>query len=483
MSDDFMINFTRKVNKITVSILFLLVIAGAIAPSSTDKTIINIFIFLAFSIVAVVLAVLLYLKKCNRIIGYAVSFSILITILITCKNAPSLAMNAIAICISALYLNKRLLLITSAFADIGIIILLLLNRITTDPNYLSGSLIIVNVIVIALFFITKWGMDMVTRASEKENKANQLFEELQKTMDTIQVNTSVLNSDISDCNTNLQLVQEASDGITVTVQEITKGVMGQTENIGEINNMMNEAENKISEVLNYSKKLADVSILASGVVIEGSEKIIRMDKQMHIITTSMTESLTTVEELQNNMNEVNGFLSGITQIAGQTNLLALNAAIEAARAGETGKGFAVVANEVRKLAEQSANTVKQIDQVMSNIRINTQNVVNKVKDGNTATKEGEVLVSEVNESFDKIQLSFKDIDSNIANELKMIENTSFIFSKIQVESESIASISEEQSAATEEMLATMEEQSASINLIYSSMQEIKNSSEKLQSIS
>jgi len=120
---------------------------------------------------------------------------------------------------------------------------------------------------------------------------------------------------------------------------------------------------------------------------------------------------------------------------------------------------------------------------MSKIRVNTQNVVNKVKDGNTATKEGAVLVSEVNESFNKIQLSFNDIDSNIVNELKMIENTSSIFSKIQVESESIASISEEQSAATEEMLATMEEQSASINLIYSSMQEIKKSSEKLQSIS
>ena len=172
--------------------------------------------------------------------------------------------------------------------------------------------------------------------------------------------------------------------------------------------------------------------------------------------------------LQSNMDEVITFLSGITEIAKQTNLLALNAAIEAARAGETGKGFAVVAAEVRKLAEQTSSTVKQIDQVMTKIKAKTLKVVDKVKDGNIATNEGAVLITDVTEAFKKIQLSFKDIDSNIANEIKMIENASSIFAKIHQETENIASIAEEHSSATEEMLATMEQQSESINL-YSSM--------------
>ena len=119
---------------------------------------------------------------------------------------------------------------------------------------------------------------------------------------------------------------------------------------------------------------------------------------------------------------------------------------------------------------------------MTKIKVKTQKVVDKVKDGTVATNEGAILITDVTEGFKKIQSSFKDIDTNIADELKMIENTSSIFSKIHVETESIASISEEQSAATEEMLATMDEQSASINLIYSSMQEIKKASENLQSI-
>ncbi|MHB8063990.1 MAG: hypothetical protein ACYDG2_15395, partial [Ruminiclostridium sp.] len=84
-----------------------------------------------------------------------------------------------------------------------------------------------------------------------------------------------------------------------------------------------------------------------------------------------------------------------------------------------------------------------------------------------------VIINQVNEGFKRIQLSFKDIDSNISNEFKMIEKTSDLFTKIQVESENIASISEQQSASTEEMLATMEEQNISIDVIYSSMQKIK----------
>lgn len=210
--------------------------------------------------------------------------------------------------------------------------------------------------------------------------------------------------------------------------------------------------------------------------------ISQMDKQMEIINSSVTESLSNVVELQCKMDEVNTFLSGITQIADQTNLLALNAAIEAARAGDSGKGFAVVADEVRKLAEQSAVIVLQINMVMSEMKAKTQNVVSQVQNGNVATNEGQIIVSDVNGSFNKIRSSFKDIDDNISNELLMIENISSIFTNISSEVESIAGISEQQSAATEEMLAAMEEQVSNITTIYSSMQEIKKSSESLQAI-
>jgi len=481
MNNNLMISHTRKINKAVLIFLFILTLSAFIGAITNRFAFSSLFSLISIFLVFILLSACIYYKKFEDFISYPTCLLLVIILCSQVHDALGIVTVLIPVCISVLYINKKLLLITSVFFNISIIDALYLHKISGVSSSIN-MLITIDIIIFILFLVSKFGKELLEQASEEGIKATQILGELEKTMKLIGVNTSALNNDIAYCNSNLESVQEASEGITITVQEVTKGVVGQAESTSEINNMMSDAQDKISEVLKYSKKLAEVSSVTSNVVIEGSEKISNMDKQMNLINISVTDSLSTVEELQSNMDEVITFLSGITEIAEQTNLLALNAAIEAARAGETGRGFAVVADEVRKLAEQTSNTVKQIDQVMTKIKVKTQKVVDKVKDGSVATNEGSILITDVTEGFNKIQSSFKDIDRNIADELKMIENTSSIFSKIHVEAESIASISEEQSAATEEMLATMEEQSASINLIYSSMQEIKKASENLQAI-
>jgi len=392
-----------------------------------------------------------------------------------------LPMTLLGLTYSTLFYQKWPMVVYGLIMSGAAIYLQITAQIYTNAVLVVG-LVCVGFSMVVLFLLTMWGQKSIEEAINREQEATDLLVELEKTMKQIEMNTNALDSEITESNANIKSVKEASNEITLTVQEVTKGVIGQAESTSHINEMMLDIEKKIKEVLNYSTQLVDISKEANSVVGVGSNKIVQMDQQMNIISDSVTNSLSTVEDLQRNMDQVDHALMGITQIADQTNLLALNAAIEAARAGESGKGFAVVADEVRKLAEQSANTVQQINTIMVEIRLRIKDVVTKVGVGHTATSEGEIIVTEVDESFSKIQMSFNNIDAFISDELSLIEKTFKLFSEIQFETQNIASVSEEQSAATEEMLATMENLSENINTIYDSMQDVKKSSENLQAV-
>lgn len=301
-------------------------------------------------------------------------------------------------------------------------------------------------------------------------------------MNIVEKNTVMLNKDIASSSNNLGVVHEISNSIAITIQEIIKGTMHQTESVTKISELLNGLAKKITEVSAFFKQLAGISENTNNVVSEGYRNMNQMDEQMEVINEVSSKTFLTIQNLSKNMDEINSSLAGITQIAQQTNLLALNASIESARAGEAGKGFAVVAEEVRKLAEQSQNTVKEIDGIMSQIKNQTQNVLHEAQKGNTATNDGKVIVSQAGESFRQIQASFKNIDKYLVEGLDRIENAVTLFSNIRVEAESIASVSEQHNAATEEVMATVEENNSNIDILYQSMENIKNSSNELQSI-
>ncbi len=483
MQENSLMNHVRKINKIINWLFFGLGFIMAIVSISTRTFEPASIIPCSITIVSAFLAFLLRRKNKETAASYILVTSALLQVLplLSMDGGNAFVSAMIPISITALYLNKRLFII---FGSIINAILITIQLVTSGSNILSFLFVDICLlfITVILFLLTKEGGKLIQDASGKEVQAKKLFDEMQKTMDIIKTNTSTLNNDISKANDNLGMVHEISSSITLATQEITTGIVGQNKSVTQINQMMKEAEKKISELTEFSNQLENVSANASHVVIEGSEKINTMDKQMDIINQAVTKSLETVQELNKNMGEINKFLSGITQIAEQTNLLALNAAIEAARAGESGKGFAVVAEEVRKLAEQSADTVRQIYQIISQIEGKSKNVFDEVSKGQIATQDGEKVVKNVNQNFEMIQVSFKDIDRYIDEEIGRIGNIADLFSNINEEIESIASISEEQASSTEELLATLEEQSANIENMYNLTKGIKSSSDNLQGI-
>lgn len=471
-------NYLRKVNKVLASLItsFIFIVFYYIYAFKNPYLII---IAVAYLLVAAFAFYSVYKQKNDLLVGYVITFTLCTIALLLFYVYDSHVMVFIPVTVSALYLNRKLYIINAVVFNIGMFLNIFLIK---DNSFDFATLLFSDLSITILYFNSKWGNGIIQGLAQESERSKNSLTEMENMLDSIKLNTTALNKDITNCNSHLQSVKETSNGMKITVSEVTKGVVSQTESITNISEMMTDATKKVKETQNLSKLLGETSSKSNQVVLDSSEKIGLMSKQMQIINNAVTESVNTVRELQQNMGEINNFLSGISQIAEQTNLLALNAAIESARAGESGKGFAVVADEVRKLAEQSTKTVDQINQIISHINDKTSNVLDKVQNGDIAVKEGEVIVKEVTESFLNIQSSFKEIDGYIASELEMIDSTTSIFATISQEADSVASISEEHSAATEQMLAAMDEQNDSIESTYGFMQEISHTSMNLQGI-
>ena len=165
--------------------------------------------------------------------------------------------------------------------------------------------------------------------------------------------------------------------------------------------------------------------------------------------TAVGEAVNGMQAIHENSKQIGNILTVITEIANQTNLLSLNAAIEAAKAGEHGKGFAVVAEEVRKLAERSAQATKEIATL---IRTTSKSI----DDGRTMVDTAGAVLESIHES---IAASGERIKAIGRQSQRQNQDSAAVVSVMG----DLSGIAQQNAAATEEMAATIRETTRTVD--------------------
>lgn len=275
---------------------------------------------------------------------------------------------------------------------------------------------------------------------------------------------------------------QAATQVAITIIEVAEGTDRQHQHINTAVMTTEKMTASIQQIATNATMATEMSDKTAEAAQNGRQAIEAAVKQMGTIDKTVGESSEVIAKLGKRSKEIGQIVDTISNIAGQTNLLALNAAIEAARAGEQGRGFAVVAEEVRKLAEQSQDSAKQIANLISEIQGETDKAVTAMTEGNREVSIGINVVNTAGKSFSEIsklisQVSdqSKDISISIQHMVNGSQEVGMYIKKVD-------EISKEISGQTQTISAATEEQSASMQEVASSSQALTHMAVKLQEV-
>src|SRR5438477_3846251 len=254
--------------------------------------------------------------------------------------------------------------------------------------------------------------------------------------------------------------------MSINVQNMVKNTQTQASSVSETSASIDQMVASIQRVADTAKVLLDISQRSREEVHSGIQTMEKATDGLNRINTSIQNSSVIIGELGARADNIGKIVEVIDDLAEQTNLLALNAAIEAARAGEHGLGFAVVADEVRKLAEKSAQSTREISDLIQSIQKEARKAVENMDRSTGIVNEGLTLGQELNAALRKI--------SNVVTEVyKFAQEIGAATNEQSHGSSQIARATTRLNEITHEINSAVEEQASGADAVVKAMERMR----------